>query len=145
MCQTKISLFQSQHVSHYLATTNPSLHRTGQGFFVSFWGTNLSLLRFEFFTAMKMYIIAFWVITLCSSIDRKMKVKSQLFMLQRLTRMDIQLQSFLTSAPDIGAWLSFTPLLLYSSENPWYTLNMRPGMPQNWSGFFGEETNLLPL
>jgi len=59
--------------------------------------------------------------------------------------MEVQLQSFLTSAPDRGAWLSFTALLLYSSENPWYPFYMRPGMSQNWSECFGEEINLLPL
>jgi hypothetical protein len=82
VCQTKIPLSHSWHVSHYLATINPSLCQTGQGILVSFWGTNLSLPRFKFFSTMKIYIVAFWVITLCSSTDRKMKVKSQLCMLQ---------------------------------------------------------------
>jgi hypothetical protein len=40
--------------------------------------------------------------------------------------------------------VNFMPWPLYLwGKNPWYPLNRRLGVPQSWSGCFGEEENPL--
>jgi len=53
--------------------------------------------------------------------------------------------SFLTLALDTGKWLTSSSGRFTPGEGGWYPLNRRMGGPQNQSGHFGQEKNLLPL
>jgi hypothetical protein len=86
---------------------------------VSFWRTNLSLLMFKILAAKKIYILVLWVNTVCNVTGSK-KVKSLLCM---------QL---------------YAPVAL-PGKNSWYPLNRWTGIPQNWSGYFKVEMNLMFL
>jgi hypothetical protein len=60
--------------------------------------------------------------------------------------MEVQLQSFLTSAIDGGEWSAsrtsrFTP----RGKNPLYPLDRKLGGPQSRSGHGGEEKDFQPL
>jgi hypothetical protein len=57
---------------------------------------------------------------------------------------EVWLQPFLTPALDWGEW-STSCLSHFAPKNPLYPLNGKMGGSLNWSGFFGEEKNVLLL
>lgn len=57
----------------------------------------------------------------------------------------LQLHSFLNFALDEGEWLTAGPDCFTPRIKPWYSLNSRLGVPQDWAGHFEENRNLLPL
>jgi hypothetical protein len=94
---------------------------------------------------MKIYITVFRIITLCSFIDRKVKVNHPYACYKCLYKSGGTAPIILNLSKRQGLLVSLTPWLLYPSENSWYPLNRGLGVTQNWSGHLREEINLLHL